>query len=81
MKEKRQCSYMTIDILSKYLEPHSHIKPVFKFSILGMHSLLKYILKNVFSRMHFDENSAFGKILKLFIKSDYAEKNCVWLIF
>ena len=31
--------------------------------------------------MHFDENSAFRKILKFFVKSDYAENNCIWLIF
>ena len=43
--------------------------------------LLEYILENAFSRMHFAENSAFGKILKLFIRSDYAERNCVWLVF
>jgi hypothetical protein len=24
---------------------------------------------------------AFGKILKLFIRSDYAERKCVWLVF
>jgi hypothetical protein len=34
-----------------------------------------------FVRMHFAKNSAFGKILKLFIRSDYAERNYVWLIF
>ena len=39
------------------------------------------ILENALSRMHFAENSAFGKILKLFIKNDYAERNCVWLVF
>ena len=38
-------------------------------------------MDNAFSRMYFTENSAFGKILKLFIRSDYAEKNYVWLIF
>jgi hypothetical protein len=43
--------------------------------------LLKCILENTFSRMHFAENSAFGKILKLFIRSDYAERKCVWLVF
>ena len=32
-------------------------------------------------RMHFDENSAFDKIFKLFIRSDYVEMNCVWLVF
>ena len=31
--------------------------------------------------MYFIENSVFGKILKLFIRSDYAEKNYVWLVF
>jgi hypothetical protein len=41
-------------------------KPVFRSSIL---------------EMHFVENSVFGKILKLFIRSDYAERNCVWLVF
>jgi hypothetical protein len=43
--------------------------------------LLKCILENIFSRMHFTENNAFGKILKLFIRSDYAERKCVWLVF
>jgi hypothetical protein len=50
---------------------------VFGSSILGMHSLLKCILENAFSKMHFAENNAFGKILKLFIRNDYAERNCV----
>ena len=39
------------------------------------------ILENVFFKMHFTENNAFGKILKLFIRSDYAKRNCVWLVF
>jgi hypothetical protein len=58
-------------------------KPVFGSSILGMQNalLLECILENTFSRMHFAENNAFGKILKLFIKSDYAKRNCVWLVF
>ena len=43
--------------------------------------LLECIFENPFSRMHFTENSAFGKILKLFIRSDYAERNYVWLVF
>jgi hypothetical protein len=43
--------------------------------------MLEWIFKNAFSRMHFTENNAFGKILKLFIRSDYAERNCVWLVF
>ena len=30
---------------------------------------------------YFVKNSTFGKILKLFIRSDYAEKNCIWLVF
>ena len=41
----------------------------------------KCIIENAFARMYFAENSVFGKILKLFIRSDYAERNCVWLIF
>ena len=40
-----------------------------------------HFCENTFSRMHFIKNSAFGKILKLFIRSDYAENNCVWLVF
>ena len=51
-------------------------KPVFGSSVSGMHSL-ECILENTFFRMNFAKNSAFGKILKLFIRSDYAEKNCV----
>jgi hypothetical protein len=43
--------------------------------------MLKYILENIFYRMHFADNSAFGKILKLFIRSDYDKRNCVWMIF
>ena len=43
--------------------------------------LLECILENTFSKMHFAENSVFGKILKLFIRSDYAERNYVWLVF
>ena len=45
----------------------------FESSILGIY-YREYIL-------YFVENSAFGKILKLFIKSDYTERNCVWLVF
>jgi hypothetical protein len=44
-------------------------------------SLQHNFLDNAFPIMHFTKNSAFGKILKLFIKSDYAEKNCVCLVF
>ena len=43
--------------------------------------LLECIIESAFFIMHFTENSAFGKILKLFIRSDYAKKNCVWLVF
>jgi hypothetical protein len=43
--------------------------------------LLECILENAFFRMHFAENSKFGKILKLFIRSDYAKRNCIWLVF
>ena len=39
------------------------------------------ILENAFSIMYFVENSVFGKILKLFIRSDYVEKNYIWLVF
>ena len=53
---------------------------MFGSSVSGMHSL-ECILENTFFRMNFAKNSAFGKILKLFIRSDYAEKNCVWLVF
>jgi hypothetical protein len=49
---------------------------VFGSSILGMH-FREYIP----ARMHFAENSAFSKILKLFIRSDYVERNCVLLVF
>ena len=49
--------------------------------ILGNAFLLECIFENTFSRIYFAENSVFGKILKLFIRSDYAEKNCVWLVF
>jgi hypothetical protein len=56
------------------------IKPMFGSSILGMHSL-ECIIENAFSRMHFAENIAFDKILKLFIISDYAKRYCVWLVF
>ena len=53
---------------------------MFGSSILGMHSR-KCILENAFFRMNSAENSMFGKILKLFIRSDYVEKNCIWLVF
>jgi hypothetical protein len=43
--------------------------------------MLECILENTFSIIHFVENSVFGKILKLFIRSDYVERNCVWLVF
>ena len=42
---------------------------------------LKCILENAFFRMHFAENSVFGKILKRLLRSDYIEWNCVWLVF
>ena len=32
-----------------------------------------------FAAFYFVENSAFGKLLKLLLKSDYVERNCVWL--
>jgi hypothetical protein len=51
------------------------IKPVFGSFILGMHSR-----ECIPTRVHFAENNAFGKILKLFIRSDYAERNYVWLV-
>ena len=41
-------------------------KSVFESFLLGMHSV---------------ENCAFSKILKLFIRSDYVERNCIWLYF
>ena len=43
--------------------------------------LLECILENTFSIMHYAENSVFDKILKLFIRSDYVEMNCIWLVF
>jgi hypothetical protein len=57
------------------------LDPLFWECILENAFLLKWILENTFCRMHFVENSAFGKILKLFIRSDYAERKCVWLVF
>jgi hypothetical protein len=51
-------------------------KPVFGFSILGIHFRVCILVT-----MHFVKNSTFGKILKLFIRSDYAERNCVSLVF
>jgi hypothetical protein len=53
------------------------LDPLFWECILENTFLLECIFENVFSRMHFAENSGFGKILKLFIRSDYAERNCV----
>ena len=32
-----------------------------------------------FRELNFAKNSMFGKILKLLLKNDYAEWNCVWL--
>ena len=55
-------------------------KFVFEFStlcILENTFPLKCILENAFFRMHFAKNSVFGKILKLLLKSDYLEWNCV----
>jgi hypothetical protein len=57
------------------------LDPLFWECILQNTFLLECILENTFSKMHFAENSAFGKILKLFIKNDYTERNCVWLVF
>ena len=53
------------------------LDPLFWEYILENVFLLEYILENAFSIMHFAENGTFGKILKLFIRSDYAERNCV----
>ena len=39
--------------------------------------LLECILENALFRIHFAKNNAFGKILKLFIRSDFAKRNCV----
>jgi hypothetical protein len=57
------------------------LDPLFWECIIENAFVLECILENAFSRMHFTENSAFGKILKLFIKTDYTEKNCVCLVF
>jgi hypothetical protein len=57
------------------------LDPLFWECILENAFLLECILENAFFIMHFTENSAFGKILKLFIKNDYAKKNCVCLVF
>jgi hypothetical protein len=54
------------------------LDPLFWECILENAFLLEYILENTFFRMYFVENSVFGKILKLFIRSDYAERNCIW---
>jgi hypothetical protein len=58
-----------------------HLDPLFWECILKNAFLLECILENAFFRMHFVENSTFGKILKLFIRSDYAKRNCIWLVF
>ena len=57
------------------------LNPLFWKCILENAFLLECIIKNTFSKMYFVENNAFGKILKLFIRSDYVERNCVWLVF
>ena len=57
------------------------LDPLFWKCILENVFLLECILKNALSRMHFVENSTFGKIWKVFIRSDYAEMNCVWFVF
>jgi hypothetical protein len=57
------------------------LDPLFWECILENAFLLECILENAFSRMHIAENSVFGKILKLFIKSDYAKRNYILLIF
>ena len=66
-------------------DPSKHLSlsldPLFWECILENAFLLECIFENTFSKMYFVENSMFGKILKLFIRSDYAEKNCVWLVF
>ena len=58
-----------------------YLDPLFWKCILENAFLLECILKNAFSRMYFAKNSVFGKILKLFIRSDYVERNCVCLVF
>ena len=46
-----------------------YLDPLFWKYILENAFLLECILENAFSRMDFAENSAFGKILKLFINN------------
>ena len=72
-------SYLYLVIYLVFLR--LRLDPLFWKCILENAFMLECILENAFSRMHFDENSAFSKILKLFIRSDYVEKNCVWLVF
>jgi hypothetical protein len=43
--------------------------------------MLECISKNAFFRIYFTKNNAFSKILKLFIRSDYTERNSIWLVF
>jgi hypothetical protein len=50
------------------------LDPLFWECILENAFFLEFIFENTFSRMHFAKNSAFGKILKLFIKSDMLKK-------
>ena len=53
------------------------LDPLFGECILENTFLLECILDNIFSIMHYAENSAFDKILKLFIRNDYVERNCI----
>ena len=72
---------MLLNLLLSFARLSLCLDPLFWECILKNAFMLECILENIFSRMYFVENSAFGKILKLFIRSDYAERNCVWLVF
>ena len=74
---KYQPNTIPFNIITSYKE----FKYFIKRTIFNIMHYRECILENAFSRMHFAENSVFGKILKLFIRSDYAERNCVWLVF
>ena len=82
MGEEEGCGNRKSDMtfLGKKLKFHLLVQLVFGSSILRMY-YRECILENIFSVMHFGENSVFSKILKLFIRNNYAERNCVWLVF
>ena len=51
-----------------------YLHTIYKYAYIHVDHFI-YMIGNAFFRMYFAENSAFGKILKSFLRSNYAERN------